>query len=406
VKHVRPSSSWNETSIRKEVLSLSRELIRIPSVYTHEHEASRFIHGRLKDWGLSPSYVDVPGHGPDVIAEVGGKHLPAIVLNGHTDTIEVVRGWKHDPFGAKVENGVLYGLGALDMKCGIAEMMIAIKRMNELDAVDGFRVVFQAVTGEEDSGIGTSTLISSGWFKGARAAIVGEGFGGLKALTNGRRGGSRYEIQVIGKSAHGATAHLGVNAVSDASRVVHAIEGMRMKTARGLLNDSFEPLVESQMVQEICGGSVSLSVPDKCTIGVYRATLPDAEVDSSQQIRSTLRKLCLRSKVKVRFLGDPGEVLYPFLTSPSSELVRVASETIENVTGEKPRLVCGLSECDDNLIAHKLKLPAVSFGPGEPSNIGRYHQAEECIRVSQLGHAARIYFETVLSLGSMMSRRC
>ena len=394
---------WGKADGTEEVLSLSRELIRIPSVYTNERDISRFIHTRLRKWGLAPKYVDVPGHGPNVVAEIGDRSLPAIVLNGHMDTVEVVRGWRHDPFGAKVENGRLYGLGALDMKCGVAAMMIAIRRIAESEATEGFRVVFQAVTGEEDSGIGTDTLIAGGWFKGARAVIVGEGFGGLGALTNGRRGGSRYEIQVIGKSAHGATPQLGINAVVDASRVVSVLGRMKMKKAKGLLSDLFEPLVESQMIQRINGGAESLSVPDKCTIGIVRATLPNSKLDVSPQIRSTIKKLVLRSKVEVQFMNEPGDILYPFLTPPSSDLVRIASRTIEEVTGKKPTIVCGVSECDDNLIVHKLKLPTISMGPGEPVENGGYHQAEESIEVSQLGYAARIYFDTMLHLGSRIS---
>ena len=88
---MRTSSSWNYSSVGKEVLSLSRELIRIPSMYFREHEISRFVCGKLRDWGLSPKYVNIPGHGPDAVAEAGGNHFPAIVLSGHIDTIMVNR---------------------------------------------------------------------------------------------------------------------------------------------------------------------------------------------------------------------------------------------------------------------------------------------------------------------------
>ena len=57
----------------------------------------------------------VKGNGP-------GKHL---ILNGHLDTFEVVQkeNWKHDPFGAEVENGRLYGVGVSDMKAGCASLL-------------------------------------------------------------------------------------------------------------------------------------------------------------------------------------------------------------------------------------------------------------------------------------------
>ncbi|MGQ9587018.1 MAG: M20 family metallopeptidase [Thermoplasmata archaeon] len=387
----------------KEVLRLSRELIRIPSIYKHEHRISKFIYAKLKGWRFSPRMVPVAGHGPDVVAEVGSRRHPAIVLNGHMDTVEVAQGWKHDPFGAKVENGLLYGLGALDMKCGLAAMMLAFRSLADSGSVSGFRVMFQAVSGEEDNGIGTGTLISKGFFRKSRAVIVGEGFGGLAVVTNARRGGSYYDIDVTGKSAHGATPHLGVDAISDAAAIVCALGSMRFRSAEDLLGDDFRPLTESQAVLRIQGGTMSLSVPDRCSIRLVRSTIPGTNVDASAQIRSLVRKLHLRSRVRVRLIDEPGELYYPYITEPSSELVKAAIETVREVTGKRPRLVCGVSEADDNLIAHELRVPVISVGPGESGDLGRYHQAEECIRVSQLGDAARIYRDLVLRLGSLMS---
>lgn len=404
VRRRRTNTGADDSGIDdKEVLRLSCELIRIPSIYKREHKISRFIYAKLKEWRLSPKMIPVAGHGPDVVAEVGSRRHPAIVLNGHMDTVEVAHGWKHDPFGAKVENGLLYGLGALDMKCGLAAMMLAFRSLADSGSVDGFRVIFQAVSGEEDTGIGTRTLISKGLFRRCKAVIVGEGFGGLGAVTNARRGGSYYDIEVMGKSAHGATPHLGVNAVSDAAAIVCALSSMSIRSAKGLIGDDFRPLAESQTVLRIQGGNISLSVPDRCSIRLVRSTIPGTNIDASAQIRSLIRKLRLRSDVRVRLVDEPGEIFYPYITEPSSELVETAVDSVRRITGKKPRLVCGVSEADDNLIAHGLRVPIICVGPGESGDLGRYHQAEECIRVSQLGYAARIYYDSVLRFGLRMS---
>ena len=71
----------------KEVLQLSRELIRIPSVTAHEERISKFIFQKLDKWRLSPRLVPVKGFGPSVLAEIGDKKAPAVVLNGHIDTV-------------------------------------------------------------------------------------------------------------------------------------------------------------------------------------------------------------------------------------------------------------------------------------------------------------------------------
>lgn len=381
-----------------EVLELSRELIRIPSVYTKELDVARHVAARLRDWGFSPRTIPVDGHGPDVVAEFGRKDAPAIVFNGHMDTVDVMQGWKHDPFDAKVERGMLYGLGSLDMKCGLAAMMVAFKALARSGAVKNHSVKFQAAVGEEDTGAGAIALIEKGEFRRAKAVIVGEGFGGLDAITVGRRGGTYYDIDVVGKSAHGATPEQGVNAVVDAARLACALDDMEMRSVKGMLDDSFAPLKEAQTVLKMDGGGVSLSVPDRCYLKIVRCTVPGGKVDVKDDLEAVVRRLALRSKVDIRLRVGPADPLPPHLTDPSSGLVRAAKAAVEACTGRTPTLVCGVSEADDNIIAQRTGVPVICVGPGESGARARYHQPEEAVRVSQLGPAARIYVDTVLRL--------
>lgn len=382
-----------------EVLSLSKDLIRIPSVFGDEGRIAEFIAGRLESWGLSPRFVDVPGYGPDVVVEYGDRSLPKVVLNGHMDTVEVMAGWVHDPFRASVEDGMLYGLGSLDMKCGLAAMMVALKAISKMGLEDRVHLAFQAVSGEEKDGDGTRALIRAGEFEDTRAIIVGEGFGGLRVVTAGRRGGSYYEIDVHGRSAHGATPHMGVSALVDGSRIVLALEGMEMASADGLLADSLTPLKESQTTLLMNSGGKSLTVPDTCRMKVVRCTVPGGSTDISEDIRSLISGLGLRSKVDVRFLSDPREFYRPHMTPHDSPLVRAVSEAVTRYTGSAPTVACGVSEADDNVIAHETGVPVVCVGPGESGSLARYHQAEEAISVVQLDTVAKVFARSVLSLG-------
>ncbi|MGD9963517.1 MAG: M20 family metallopeptidase [Thermoplasmata archaeon] len=381
-----------------EVLSLARDMIRIPSVFGTEARLGEFIASRLESWGFSPRFVDVPGFGPDVVVDYGNPDLPKIVLAGHMDTVEVMSGWEHDPFRASVEDGMLYGLGSLDMKCGLAALMVALKAIRNMGLEDKVHVSFQAVSGEEKDGDGTRTLIRSGEFENASAVIVGEGFGGLKVVTAGRRGGSYYEIDVLGKSAHGATPHKGINAVVEASRVVLALGEMEMAKAEGVMSDSLAPLEESQTVLLMHGGSGGLSVPEKCSMKVVRSTVPGGRVDISEDIRSLIAGLGLKGSARVTYKDDEKNLYLPHMTPPGSPLVRAAVETIRECTGSDPTVVCGVSEADDNLIANRTHVPVICVGPGESGALARYHQSEEAISVAQLGPAARVYAKMVLRL--------
>ncbi len=381
----------------KEILQLSRELIRIPSITTHEERISKFIYQKLTKWGLSPRLVPVKGYGPNVIAEIGAPRRPSIILNGHVDTVEVMKGWKHDPFGAKMENGMLYGLGSLDMKSGIAAMMIAFRSIADAMTSESSRIVFQAVSGEEDTSAGTRAMISRGGFRNAKAVVVGEGFGGLRAITNGSRGGSYFDIEVMGRAAHGSKPEDGINAVSDAAKIVCALDKMSMRSARGLVADDFLPLKESQTVLKISGGSKTLTVPEKCFLKVIRCTVP-GKGNVEAELRRTIRSLKLESKITMKLETTPGDFFQPYITPPNTDLVRVAARNIKALTGRKPQLVVGRSEADDNTIAQDIGVPVICFGPGESGELAKYHQPEEAVSIPQLVLASRAYFMTALEM--------
>jgi acetylornithine deacetylase/succinyl-diaminopimelate desuccinylase-like protein len=394
----RHMSEFDDVIDSEELLALSREMIRIPSVYTQEAEISQFIFEKLEEWGFTPTRVPVEGYGPCVAAHVGDPNSSTVVLNGHMDTVEVMDGWRHDPFGAEVEDGRLYGLGSLDMKCGLAAMMVAFRALSSSDKLRDHRLVFQAVSGEELDGAGTRAMIANGALRNAEAVIVGEGFGGLRAVTHGRRGGSYYDFEVRGKSAHGAAPHLGVNAVVDACRLVSELEKMELRVTEGLMADDFSTLRESQTVLRISGGGTSLSVPERCSVRIIRCTIPGVNIDITEELKAVVEAANLRSDVEVRFEDGVKDLYHPYQTDPGSNLVRAAVEAVEVHTGNRPTLVNGISEADDNIISHELGIPVICVGPGESGEYARYHRPEECITISQLPTAAKIYCSIVEKL--------
>jgi len=384
----------------KEVVSLAQELIRIPSRYRQEHEVSEHILRKLRSWGFTPKSIPVDGFGPCVVCQYGSGLKRFVVLNGHMDTVEVKEGWTHDPFGAKIEKGMLYGLGSLDMKSGLAALMVAFRAIAESGMKLDCNVRFQAVTGEEENSAGARTLVRNGYFKDVKATIVGEGIGGMGVITHGRRGGSYYNIEIIGKSVHGSTPHLGVSAIADAAKIVTALDGMSMRRSLGLISDSGETLSESQLVLRISGGDVSYSVPDRCTIRMMRATVPDEAIDIADDLQRVIRRLKLKSKVKISMERGEADLFKPYFSDPDSELVKTTSRWVKHYTGKLPRKVCGLSEADDNKIAELAGVPVICYGAGERGELARYHQAEEAVSVNQLGTVARIYCAAALDLAS------
>src|SRR5262249_62040687 len=99
-------------------------------------------------------YTAAPGR-VSLVTRIEGRDpgAPALLLLGHTDVVPADGGgWRHDPFAADLEDGLVWGRGAIDMLNLPATMAIACRRL----ATDGFRpkgtLIFAAVADEEASG--------------------------------------------------------------------------------------------------------------------------------------------------------------------------------------------------------------------------------------------------------------
>ena len=119
-----------------------RDLISIPSPSGSEAQVAAYICDFLK---ANKVGVERDKHG-NVIAVVGtGEEV--LHINGHMDTVAPVDTWTRDPFKAVVENGLIYGLGASDMKSGLVVMMDLARKVTPR-----VRAVFSFTICEEGSG--------------------------------------------------------------------------------------------------------------------------------------------------------------------------------------------------------------------------------------------------------------
>ena len=157
-------------------------LIRCPSVTPAEGGALSTLEAMLVPLGFTVErIVSTDENTPDIenlYARLGdgGPHL---MFAGHTDVVPVgdEAAWTHAPFGAEIDNGILYGRGAVDMKGGIACFVAAIARhVQKLGAPKGS--VSFLITGDEEGPAinGTVKVLQWAHEKGERwdACLVGE----------------------------------------------------------------------------------------------------------------------------------------------------------------------------------------------------------------------------------------
>ena len=101
-----PNLSPDVNLLSDDVISLLADLVRIPSVCGEEGRVAQFIAEWLVKNGLPVEMLEVKPGRPNTLSRVkGSQDGPRLMLNGHMDTVPPGTGWKHDPFGAEIENG-------------------------------------------------------------------------------------------------------------------------------------------------------------------------------------------------------------------------------------------------------------------------------------------------------------
>jgi acetylornithine deacetylase len=162
-----------------EAVALAQELIRIPSFLWHETELGNWIASWMDERGFSVELQSVPlphlpNHPTGVTHQAigtlrGDGSGPSLMLCGHTDTSDWQgrpfreAEWTHDPFGGDIDDGFLYGLGAINMKAGLAAIMMAAEAVRRSGRPLKGDLVVACVVGETGGGVGAQHLIQQGW---------------------------------------------------------------------------------------------------------------------------------------------------------------------------------------------------------------------------------------------------
>lgn len=123
---------------RDYVVSLTSEMVRIPSVnpkfetgdgLNREADVQALLAKHLEPLGPELKQWDVFPNRPNLVGVFAGDNSRSLLLNGHIDVVPVGdrAKWTVDPFGGEVNDGRIWGRGAIDMKSGVAASLAAIR---------------------------------------------------------------------------------------------------------------------------------------------------------------------------------------------------------------------------------------------------------------------------------------
>jgi acetylornithine deacetylase/succinyl-diaminopimelate desuccinylase-like protein len=306
---------------------------------------------------------------------------PALLLNGHVDTVVAVQGWESDPWQPRREGDRMYGLGATDMKAGVVAAMFASRALHRRRDLWRGSVIFTAVVDEEAYSAGALGLVARGIR--ADACIVTES--NFDPPCIGGVGKVLVRVDVTGKAAHGAWPADGINAAVEAARLVARLDELAL--------GRHPRVTGTQTVLSLHSGSEQyvITVPETARALISRHTVPG---ESGDQILAEVRALArsLGSPARFDIAIDP-PYYPPWETDPAHPFVQRFAAAYENEVGQPPELAYNQGVADTNYFATDLGIPSVQFGPRGAN----YHQANEWVDVPSIGTTIRVVLRTALA---------
>jgi len=423
------------SSNRDRSIEALASLVRVPSLTGEEGDAQTHVAGLLNDLGaetesLEPDvaalfesfpmvaqypthwqhdlilpYADLPTHEalrksgleevlnyhdrPNVVGTFrgtgGGRSL---ILNGHIDTvtIEPTHEWTRDPFGAEIDNGLMYGRGTSDMKGGLMAAMLAMTYLKEAGATLRGDVILQSVVNEEHAGNGTLDLVRRGY--SADAAIVLEPTN--NAICVSHPGGLYWQVTVPGivrsPGARWAGEHMeGVSAIEKLPAVIEALLHVER-----VYNDTKtdDPMEEGRVpfaltIGKVSGGHYETATASEAVLrgGAYFSPVAGEVHEVMGKFRDSVASanagddfLCTHP-ARLEFLHHDDSTRQSPQIPLAVQMGQVLTE--RGISGEAK---AGPFACDMRHLVNQGNIPTIIFGPG---SIAQAHKPDENITLQE-----------------------
>ncbi len=375
--------------IREEdVVALAGELVRIPSHYQvpgGETGVARHIGDYLESRGITSRVREVFDGRSNVYGTLeGDRPGPTLLFCGHMDTV-LPEGMVHPPFGAELRDGMLWGRGAVDMKGGLAAMLVAMAALKEAGVSLAGSLGFAGVVGEEspNNSEGARALVQD--WPVVDLAVVGEPTDLNVAVYH--KGMTWLRVHVGGKAGHASHPEDGINAIVVASRIIARLQDQLVP----VLASRSHPYVSGPTLSigRIEGGIQNNIIPDSCWFSLDRRIMPGEQqaevIREIEEVADDVVRAFPGASFQIE--EQPETAGRGPMESGPGRLSRAFSSCGLSVTGTRLP-VTGVDYWTDGTHLFRAGAETVVFGPG---SISQAHSAEEFIAVSQMTQAARLY---------------
>jgi succinyl-diaminopimelate desuccinylase len=339
-----------------DLLAATTELMAVPSVSGDEAALADLVADRL----AASSWLRVERVGDNVVARTTLSRAQRLVVAGHLDTVPP--GENARP---RVDGETVWGVGASDMKGGLAVMLDLAATVREPSVDVTWCFYAREEIGREDSGLLELWQRRPELLAGD-AAVLGEPTNGL--VEAGCQGTMRVRITLHGVRAHTARPFNGRNAIH---RLVPLLQRVAEWPGRDVVLDGCTYAEQLQVVG-VEGGVASNVVPDRATVTVNHRYAPDRDQAAAQAFLHELLDPALELGAGDTWdLLDAGDGAPPSLGHP---LLKALVEK----SGDVPTAKVGWTDVA-SFWAHGV--PAANFGPGDPHLA---HHPDERVARAQL----------------------
>lgn len=323
-----------------------------------EKQMAEFLADKCDDLGFEEIRIDEVGN---ILAQKGSGS-PKIMLCGHMDTVP-------GKIRVRREGDRLHGRGASDAKAPLMAMLFAAASVQNNEGT----VLFVGAVDEEGNAAGIKNIVKQDL--GVDYAIFGEP-SGLTRVTIAYKGRLAISLRVdVTDSAHASAPWLAKNAIEEsaifASRLKRSLEMDQQDKKRGMMLTA--------TVTEIRGGTSHNVTPKECETTLDIRIPVDMSCNTVEERISDIVSETAKERDVEAFYSILDET-EPFEAPHDSPLVRAFNLGVMSVEGTRPTLIRKTGTGDMNVIGHHLKIPVVTYGPGDPHQA---HTIDEHVSVSE-----------------------
>jgi acetylornithine deacetylase len=308
-----------------------------------------------------------------------GEGEGGVGLSGHTDCVPVTdQSWTSDPFTLTERDGRLYGRGTADMKGFLACMLAMVPAFRATRLARPIDLLFSY---DEEVGCrGVRPMIDAFGARVPGPAMVIVGEPTSMTVVDAHKGPNRFNVTVTGQEAHSSMAHLGVNAIQVAARLIAELERIEADLRERHRSARFTPPYSTIQVGGISGGTAPNIVPRQCFFtwevralpGLDGTSVRDRLADFAERaLLPSMRKIAPQAGIVI----DTVNAGPPFEAGRGSEVVSL----VMRLAGQNETYAVAYGT--EASFFQDAGYPSVICGPGD---IAQAHAADEYIEIAEL----------------------